>query len=90
MIRGINRQIIEITDISNIYYEKAILFVKPEYAEFRRDVLEKQAKNFLKSIGKPASIKRKKRIIYYSLRFITSALIGAIITAICLLSNNCS
>ena len=82
MIRGINRQIIEVTEFGNAYYEKAFLFVKPEYAETQKDILEKEANNVLKKLGKPASIKRSKRILYWGLRLGGSALIGSAITAL--------
>lgn len=31
MIRGVNRQIIEVCETKNEYFERAILFVRPEY-----------------------------------------------------------
>ena len=31
MIRGINKQIIEVLDTGNTYYEKAYLIIKPEF-----------------------------------------------------------
>ena len=33
MLRGVNRQIIEVNDIENPYFERAILFVKPGCGE---------------------------------------------------------
>ena len=32
MIKGINRQVIEIMDTGNLYYERALLVVRPEFA----------------------------------------------------------
>ena len=31
MLRGVNRQIIEVSETKNEYFERAILFVRPEY-----------------------------------------------------------
>lgn len=81
MIRGINRQIIEVTEFGNAYYERAFLFVKPEYVETQKDILEKEAKLVLRKMGKPASIKRSKRILYWGIRLGGSALIGSAVTA---------
>ncbi len=33
MVRGVSRQIIEVPDTGNIYYEKAYLVVKPEFSD---------------------------------------------------------
>ena len=44
MIKGINRTIIEVTDTGNIYYERALLVLKPEYTDVNRSLLEKEAK----------------------------------------------
>ena len=82
LIRGINRQIIEVTEFGNAYYERAFLFVKPEYTETQKDILEKEAKTVLKKMGNPASIKRSRRILYWGLRLGGSALIGSAITAL--------
>ena len=44
MLKGINRYVIEVTNTDNIYYERAILIVRPEFAEEERRVLEKEAR----------------------------------------------
>lgn len=45
MIKGINHQIIEITQTENKYYERALLVLKPEYAAASAELLETEAKN---------------------------------------------
>ena len=40
MIRGINRQIIEVNDTENDYFERALFFVSPDYCDAERAVLE--------------------------------------------------
>lgn len=45
MIKGINRAIIEVTDTGNIYYERALLVLRPEYTDVQRGLLEKKLKN---------------------------------------------
>lgn len=51
MIKGVNRQIIEITDVSSDYYERALLIVKPEFSELNKKELEKEAKKVLGNVG---------------------------------------
>lgn len=47
MVKGVNKNIIEVHDISNEFFEKAILFVKPEYALFDNEKLFKEAKRYV-------------------------------------------
>ena len=42
MVRGISRQIIEVPDTGNIYYEKAYLVVKPEFSNAQRIVVRER------------------------------------------------
>ena len=61
MVRGVSRQIIEVPDTGNIYYEKAYLVVKPEFSDAQRTLLEKEAKRVLRAMDAPSSIKQKKK-----------------------------
>ena len=53
MIRGINRQIIEVCDTGNQYFERALLFVKPEYAGVDHRMLKAQAQNLVRGYVPP-------------------------------------
>lgn len=81
LIRGVNRHIIEVTDTGNAYYERALLVIKPEYASAERDLLEREARKVLRSMGVPSSIKKHSRALYWALRLGAAALIGAAVTA---------
>ncbi len=50
MLRGVNRQIIEINSTDNSYFEKAILFVRPEFSALSEGKLHDNANLFLKDI----------------------------------------
>ena len=50
MIKGINRQIIEINDTGNTYYEKAWLVVRPEFDSAQKELLEREAAQLIKAI----------------------------------------
>ncbi len=76
MLRGINRQVLEVTETNNLYYEKAFLIIRPEYTGAQRSVLEKEAKNMLKRMKPPSAIKIKSKIFYWGIRLGASALFG--------------
>ena len=40
MIKGINRNVIEVTKTDNIYYERAILILRPEFTGEEKRILE--------------------------------------------------
>ena len=80
MIKGINRQIIEVSEPSNIYYEKAWLIVRPEYANLHQTILEKEAKKLLKDMDAPSSMKTKRNLKTFIPQFLIFAVIGGAIT----------
>ena len=84
MIRGVSRQIIEVQDTGNAYYERAYLVVKPEYSSVERQLLEREARRVLKTMGAPSGMKRAKRIWQWVLRFGVSFAIGAGLMALCI------
>lgn len=47
MIKGVNKQIIEINDIENEHFYKAILFVRPESSPRSEEYLKKQANEYI-------------------------------------------
>ncbi|HHW45984.1 MAG TPA: hypothetical protein GXX17_03615 [Clostridiales bacterium] len=63
MLRGVNRQIIEVNNTGNRYFEKVILFVKPEYSDASRHKLEDEAYQLLESFGQPPPLKSSRQII---------------------------
>lgn len=84
MIKGVNRTIIEVTDTGNVYYERALLVLKPEYASMHRSLLEKEAKKMLMSMKAPSSIKKSHAVGYWFVRLGAAALAGAFLTYILL------
>ncbi|MBQ7999640.1 MAG: hypothetical protein IJ298_00290 [Ruminococcus sp.] len=77
MIKGVNRQVIEISDPNSIYYERAWLVVRPEYVRIQQSVLDKEAKSLMKDIGRPSCMGVKRSFGFWALRLGFSALIGA-------------
>lgn len=83
MIKGINRSIIEVNDTGSVYYERAILVIKPEFASVQREVLEKEAKKILGEMGAPSSLNKGKTKARNIIIPILSAVAGAVITILC-------
>ncbi|GHU81930.1 hypothetical protein AGMMS50284_2880 [Clostridia bacterium] len=84
MIKGINRQIIEVTETDNIYYERALLVLRPEYSSAQRVLLEREARRMLGKMNSPSTIKRKQAFAYWLLRLGLSAIAGGLITLLLL------
>ena len=51
MLRGVNKQIIEINETENKIFERAVLYVRPEYAEMSESKLHSSANDFIKEIS---------------------------------------
>lgn len=65
MIKGVNRQVLEVTNTENPYFERIIFFVKPEYGEVDRAKLKKEAEELARVNSKPPKTRRTKREIRY-------------------------
>ncbi len=76
MLRGVNKQIIEINSTDNRYFEKAILFIRPEFADMSEAKLRDNASEFLKLIEtekdivkpinnpKKTKLKKNKKLVF--------------------------
>lgn len=84
MIKGINKNVIDICETGNPYYERAILFLKPEYSDIHYDILKKEAKKFLKGIDTTSSLKEKNIFFYWLPRLGSAAVIGAFLSFVVL------
>ncbi len=65
MIKGVNKQVLEVTNTENPYFEKIIFFVKPEYGNEDRAKLKKEAESLAKSASKPPKSRKTKKEICY-------------------------
>lgn len=63
MIKGVNKQILEVTNTENPYFEKIIFFIKPEYKNEDRKKLQKEAEALATITQKPPKAKIGKRKI---------------------------
>lgn len=85
MIKGINKQVLEILETNNEYFEKALFFVKPEFSAFSENKLKELARNEINSELHPIKTKTKfykvsvKNICTLIATFITGAVLGFLI-----------
>ncbi|MBR5544375.1 MAG: hypothetical protein IKU66_02770 [Clostridia bacterium] len=82
MVKGVNRQVLEIHETGCEYFEKALFFVRPEYSGESENKLKGNA---LKSIKNSAAVPktRKQKIkskAFLVAELLASAGVGAIIT----------
>ena len=84
MVKGVNRQVLEIHETGCEYFEKALFFVKPEYSRENEGKLKTEAMssamNF-KSVPKTRKQKLKSRVLIIA-EMTASAGVGALITAL--------
>ncbi|MBR3789713.1 MAG: hypothetical protein IKJ86_06970 [Clostridia bacterium] len=84
MVKGVNRQVLEILEPQCDYFEKALFFVKPEYSNESDAKLRNQAlKSIQNSNSLPKSRKQKvKSKVFFIAQMLSSAVAGSIITAL--------
>lgn len=83
MVKGVNRQVLEIHETGCEYFEKALFFVKPEYSTAKENKLKGSAmKSIRNSAGVPKTRKQKiKSRAFFLAEMAASAGVGAVITA---------
>ena len=81
MIKGVSKQILEVTNTDNPYFEKIIFFVKPEHQSTDRKKLQKEAEAVATKKQKPPKLKlTKKQIVKTALLSLLFTMAGCGIT----------
>ncbi len=88
MIKGVNKQVLEINETGTGFFEKAIFFVKPEYIGMSEGKLRESAGRELERTGKPP-VKRYtdkktkfKSALTVACPFIIGLLLGIAVTSL--------
>lgn len=77
MIKGVNKNVIEIKDTGNAYFEKAVLYINPDYSCRDAHILRAQADKYLNSIKNTKYKKTKKSKFPVAITFFSAvAIIG--------------
>ena len=82
MVKGVNRQVLEIHETGCEYFEKALFFVRPEFSRESESKLKGKALNSIhNSTGIPKTRKQKiKSKVFLVVELLASAGAGAVIT----------
>lgn len=83
MIKGINRQVVEVKDTGSECFERILFFVKPEYAGISEGKIRERAGLVAKGAALPPPTKLKKSLLREALK-ITAAVLAGMIIGICL------
>ena len=81
MIKGVNKQIIEISDTGSKSFERAILFVRPNSRGLDSETLDGYAKEYLSQIKLRPSIYARRMLWGAWGRILLGVLLGGSITA---------
>lgn len=84
MIKGVNRQVVEVAETGSEYFEKALFFVNPKYYGMTDGKLRERAQTLMGAAGAPpksrSASKRSKLKIFIEIA--ASAAAGAIVTLV--------
>lgn len=82
MIKGINRQVVEVRETDSEYFERILFFVKPEYASVSEGKIRERASLIANKGQKPPATKAKNEKYAEKLKPIAFLLAGVIIGAL--------
>ena len=81
MIKGVNRQMIEVTETGNPYFERALLVVRPTCSECEDELLREEAHRLLQAAGGYGGLRltRRRRMLRRVLFGVASGMAGWLI-----------
>ena len=88
MLKGVNRQVVEIPQPESVYFEKVIFFVKPEFSGAGELKLKSSADALIKNATPPPDRKtgfRKYHRLRQAIKFSLAAGAGAVMSAVSLM-----
>ena len=82
MLKGVNKKVVEVVNLDNEYFERAILFVKAEKRDRDELTLKQKAREYVDSIRyHPKSIRGWGRWVWGGMKWAAAAGVGALIMA---------
>lgn len=69
MIKGINKQILEVTNTESPYFERIIFFVRPSSQNMTPEKLQREAEKISEKAKKPPKARRSKKQIVEMLAY---------------------
>ena len=80
MIKGVNRQVVEISQTQCEYLEKVLFFIKPEFSAVSEGDLKERATIIAQGVGMPPATRLKKNKIRFILSMSAAACGGAAVS----------
>lgn len=80
MIKGVNRQVVEITQTQCEYFERVLFFIKPEYSAVSEGDLRERASIIAQSAGMPPATRLRKNKLRLALSMSAAACGGAVVS----------
>lgn len=81
MIKGVNRQVVEVNETECDYFEKIMFFVKPEYASLSEGKIRERAGMIASRAGTVPPTRIKRSRLVEALKLGGALLAGALLTA---------
>lgn len=88
MIKGVNRQVVEITQTKCEYFERVLFFIKPEFSAVSDGELKERASAIAQSAGIPPAERLRKNKIRSALRLGAAAFTGAALSGLIFLISS--
>lgn len=85
MVKGVNKNIIEVNNPDSIYFEKAVFYLKPNVRRLPDEVSEREIERYISNLGLEVECRNKKfkaktgRIIIYSAAALAILIIAVIL-----------
>lgn len=86
VMKGVNKNVIEISYTEDECFERAILFVRPDRADGDSEHMRKRARDYLSGIKLRPWLYPKGKIVLAAVKLLSAAGAGAAVTALLLLS----
>lgn len=88
MIKGVNRQVVEITQTKCEYFERVLFFIKPEFSAISDGELKERASAIAQSAGIPPAERLRKNKIRSALTLGAAAFSGAALSGLVFLISS--
>ena len=82
MIKGVNRQVVEVSDTGSEYFERILFIVKPEYATVSEGKVRERVEQIAQSAGAPPPTKSKRRPLLSAAKLTAAASVGAAVATL--------
>ena len=84
MIKGVNRQVVEVQETDCDYFERILFFVKPEYASLSEGKIRERASQIAGKAGAAPPTKLRRRRVMDWLKIAGALAAGCLLTVLVL------